>query len=387
MKRNRFFRPFLWVILLSIGFFMGLSYTRYIDQPKPAKSEELGDLEGTQPAFDSDSLDEISEHVLDFSDFELSTINLFERSAPSVTFINTSSFRTNHWTRDINEIPSGSGSGFIWDKQGHIVTNYHVISNSDQYMVTLADQTTWKAEMVGQAPEKDLAVLKIDAPESVLIPIAIGSSDDLKVGQNVYAIGNPFGLDQSLTTGIISALGREITSPARIEIRNVIQTDAAINPGNSGGPLLDSRGRLIGVNTAIYSRTGQYAGIGFSIPVDEVKWVIPDLIRFGEVKRPTLGVNLANSQQLQRAGYKGVLVLEVVEGSAAYKAGIRATTWDTSGILKLGDFIIGINDEKIEAHGDLILALEKFKPGDRIIVRVLRDKQELELELVLDPPM
>ena len=181
-----------------------------------------------------------------------------------------------------------------------MVTNWHVLEGADRASVTLADGTTWDASLVGIAQDKDLAVLKIETPEEQLYPIPRGRSYDLLVGQAVYAIGNPFGLDQTLTTGIISALGREISSVSGVPIRDAIQTDAAINPGNSGGPLLDSSGNLIGVNTAIYSTSGSYAGIGFSIPVDIVKWVVPDLIQFGRIKRPTLGVEIAPNHYTQR---------------------------------------------------------------------------------------
>jgi len=210
------------------------------------------------------------------TDAEKATISLFEKATPSVVFITTSDVRRDYFTRSIREYKSGSGSGFIWDNAGHIITNYHVIQGADKATVTLSDQSTYPAKLVGKAPSKDLAVLKIEAPIEKLRPLQIGMSYDLRVGQSVYAIGNPFGLDQTLTTGIVSALGREINSVANIPIRDVIQTDAAINPGNSGGPLLNSSGELIGVNTAIYSPSGASAGIGFSIPVDAVNWVVPD---------------------------------------------------------------------------------------------------------------
>ena len=234
---------------------------------------------------------------------EEATIHLFEVSAPSVVFITTTATQQDYWSRNVYEIPSGSGSGFIWDEEGHIVTNYHVIKDAYKAKVTLSDQTTWDAEITGVEPRKDLAVLKIKTT-SPLKALPIGTSHDLKVGQTVFAIGNPFGLDQTLTTGIISALGREIESVARVPIRDVIQTDAAINPGNSGGPLLDISGRLIGVNTAIISPSGAYAGIGFSVPVDVVRWVVPDLIQYGEVKRPILGIDLANQQLIDRMNLK-----------------------------------------------------------------------------------
>ncbi len=218
----------------------------------------------------------------DLADWEKTNIKIYKETRPSVVHITTLSVHSDEFRLNVQEVPEGTGSGFIWDTNGHIITNYHVIRGADAANVTLSDQTTYKARLVGGAPDKDIAVLRIDAPASKLRPIQIGSSGNLQVGQAVYAIGNPFGLDQTLTTGVVSALGREIDSVRKgVTIRDVIQTDAAINPGNSGGPLLDSAGLLIGVNTAIYSPSGSSAGIGFAIPVDEVNQVVPQLIRHG----------------------------------------------------------------------------------------------------------
>ncbi|MEP0346693.1 S1C family serine protease, partial [Rhodopirellula bahusiensis] len=209
------------------------------------------------------------------ADTETRTIELFRVTSPSVVHITTSKVARDYFSMNVQEIPQGSGTGFVWDKAGHIVTNNHVIQNADVAMVAFDDQTSYPAKLVGVAPDKDLAVLLIDAPAERLRPIPRGVSADLEVGRTALAIGNPFGLDQTLTTGVISALGREIKSDSGVPIKDVIQTDAAINPGNSGGPLLDRSGQLIGVNTAIYSPSGAYAGIGFAIPVDTVRWVVP----------------------------------------------------------------------------------------------------------------
>jgi len=314
---------------------------------------------------------------------EEATIKLFEESAPSVAFITTSTLRKDYWTRDVTEIPAGSGSAFIWDYDGHIVTNFHVIKDASKAVVTLADQSSYEAELVGYEPRKDIAVLKIDAPVSVLRPIPVGTSSDLKVGQSVYAIGNPFGLDQSLTTGIISALGREIQSQAGIPIRDVIQTDAAINPGNSGGPLLDSSGRLIGVNTAIYSPSGAYAGIGFSVPVDVVNWVVPDIIKYGEVRRPILGVELVNDQLREREQVSGPIIMNVTPGGAAQQAGIRGMSRDAFGRNQQGDIILAINGEQVKTNTDLILELEKYTPGQEITVTYQRGNKKYDIDLRL----
>ncbi len=317
---------------------------------------------------------------------ELATIQLFERAAPSVCFITTSTVQRNSWTSDLAEIPRGSGSGFVWDRNGNVVTNFHVIQGADRATVTLSDQTTWEAEVVGAYPEKDLAVLRIKAPTTKLTPIPVGQSDNLRVGQSVFAIGNPFGLDQTLTTGIVSAVGREIESVAGVPIRDVIQSDAAINPGNSGGPLLDSSGKLIGVNTAIYSPSGASAGIGFSIPVDAVRWVVPELIRYGKVQRPSIGIGVAPQQVVDRLEVKGTLVLSVQEGSAAARAGIRPTYRNRAGEIVMGDIIVGINNETIEQSNDIFLILEKYKPGDVVNVRILRDGKTSSLQVKLDQP-
>ncbi|HEX2243720.1 MAG TPA: trypsin-like peptidase domain-containing protein [Gammaproteobacteria bacterium] len=285
---------------------------------------------------------------------------------------------------NLYQIPEGTGSGFVWDANGNIITNFHVIQNADAAQVTLADQSIWKARRVGVAPDKDLAVLRIDAPANRLRPIPLGTSKDLQVGQSVFAIGNPFGLDQSLTTGVISALGREIESVTRRPIQGVVQTDAAINPGNSGGPLLDSAGRLIGVNTAIYSPSGASAGIGFAIPVDTVNRIVPELIRSGKVTRPGLGIQTAEEQIAQRLGVNGVLIVDVSPGSAAAKAGLRPTRRDASGRVKLGDVITAVDGEKIQSPNDLFLTLEKYRVGDSVIITLLRDGKSIQTKITLE---
>jgi S1-C subfamily serine protease len=315
---------------------------------------------------------------------EKSTIALFREASPSVVHITAIAVQRDLFTLNLYQIPEGTGSGFIWDNSGNIITNFHVIQNADAAQVTLADQSNWKARRVGVAPDKDLAVLRIDAPANKLRAIPVGTSKDLQVGQSVFAIGNPFGLDQSLTTGVISALGREIESVTRRPIQGVIQTDAAINPGNSGGPLLDSAGRLIGVNTAIYSPSGASAGIGFAIPVDTVNRIVPELIRYGKVTRPGLGIQVAEDQIAERLGVNGVLVVDVVQGSAAAKAGLRPTRREVSGRVRLGDVITAVDGKKVESPNDLFLALEKHKVGDTINVTVLREGKTVQARVVLE---
>lgn len=315
---------------------------------------------------------------------EQATISLFEAASPSVVFITTSNnARKNYWSKNVNEIPQGSGSGFIWDEKGHIVTNFHVLEGAQNFTVTLSDQSSYKATFVGAEPNKDLAVIKIEAPEEVLKPILVGSYADLKVGQSVFAIGNPFGLDYTLTTGVISALGREIESQRGTTIKDVIQTDAAINPGNSGGPLLDSSRRLIGVNTMIYSPSGASAGIGFAIPVDVVNWVVPDIIAYGQVKKPVLGIELVPQQSLARYDIEGVMIMDVYEGSGAAKAGLRPVIRMRNGRTQLGDIITGIDNDGINNYNDLVQALEKYAPDDVIKVSYIRDSEEYEVDLTL----
>ena len=318
------------------------------------------------------------------TDIETATVKLFEETSPSVCFINTTKLtQASHWSRNLYETPAGSGSGFIWDKNGSIVTNFHVVEGANKITVTLSDMTSWEAKVIGVEQNKDLAVLKINAPARILSPIKVGSSEGLKVGQSVFAIGNPFGLDQTLTTGIISALGREIKSLTGVPINDVIQTDAAINPGNSGGPLLDSSGRLIGVNTMIYSPSGASAGIGFSIPVDEVNNVVSDIVKYGVVRKPMIGVSLLNSQKAKQAELEGALIVKVVKNGPADLAGLQETRRNNYGEIELGDIIVGINNISIESNSDLYVALEQFSPGDKISLVYLRNGRERAVELTL----
>src|SRR5215467_7102876 len=314
---------------------------------------------------------------------ERATIALFRQASPSVVYITTLARQRDFFSLNITEIPQGSGSGFVWDQEGHIITNFHVIQGASGRKVTLADHSVWDAQLVGMAPDHDLAVLYIRVPKNQLRPLAIGTSADLEVGQSVFAIGNPFGLDQTLTTGIISALGREINATTGRTIAGVIQTDAAINPGNSGGPLLDSAGRLIGVNTAIFSPSGSYSGIGFAIPVDTIQWVVPQLIRQGEITRVGLGVQIGDDRVSRRLNLPGVLIIQVDKGSAAEAAGLRSTQVDAKGGIKLGDVVVAIDGERIETSNDLFNAMEKHTVGETVKVTVLRGETRLSMAVTL----
>lgn len=318
----------------------------------------------------------------DLAEDEKATIELFKAASPAVVYITSLAQRRVGWF-DVAEVPAGTGTGFVWDRDGHVVTNFHVIKDADAATVTLADHGSFKARYVGGAPEKDLAVLRIAAPPEKLAPIVVGTSRGLQVGQKVFAIGNPFGLDQTLTTGIVSALGRSIDSVGGRQIQGVIQTDAAINPGNSGGPLLDSAGRLIGVNTAIASPSGASAGIGFAVPVDTVNQVVPQLIRHGRLVRPQLGVVLVDDAIARRVGVTGALVLRVEPGSGAERAGLRPTYRDEGGSLVLGDVIVALAGKEVRSGDDLLSALEEQRPGERVEVTVQRDGRTLTVPVTL----
>nr|XP_034898697.1 protease Do-like 1, chloroplastic isoform X1 [Populus alba] len=345
---------------------------------------------------------------------ELATVRLFQENTPSVVYITNLAVRQDAFTLDVLEVPQGSGSGFVWDRDGHVVTNYHVIRGASdlklvplmvftflEYItviivtlislwcnlirVTLADQSTYDAKVVGFDQDKDVAVLRVDAPKDKLRPIPVGVSADLLVGQKVFAIGNPFGLDHTLTTGVISGLRREISSAATGRpIQDVIQTDAAINPGNSGGPLLDSSGSLIGINTAIYSPSGASSGVGFSIPVDTVSGIVDQLVRFGKVTRPILGIKFAPDQSVEQLGVSGVLVLDAPTNGPAGKAGLQPTKRDAYGRLILGDIITSVNGKKVTNGSDLYRILDQCKVGEQVTVEVLRGDHKEKIPVTLE---
>jgi len=318
-------------------------------------------------------------------DWELVPIRRFKEAAPSVVYITTTEERSRDlFGLDVVEVPAGSGTGFIWDEQGHVVTNFHVIQGAARATITLADGSRHEATYVGGAPDKDLAVLQLAKTPPRLRPIPLGTSADLQVGQAVLAIGNPFGLDQTLTTGVVSALGREIQSATRRRISGVIQTDAAINPGNSGGPLLDSAGRLIGVNTAIQSPSGASAGIGFAVPVDTVNRVVPQLIARGKLERPNLGFEPVDQRLVERAfgPQKGVMVGKVTRGGAAARAGLQGVTVEGRRVLA-GDLIQGVNGRSVPDWDGLLDAVEALPLGSTVQLDIEREgrKQRVAIRL------
>jgi S1-C subfamily serine protease len=322
----------------------------------------------------------------ELSPTEKSNIEIFQQSSPSVVYITTLEDTLNLWTRDITRIPRGTGSGFIWDRQGHVITNYHVLQGASAVRIRLSDHRTFNATLIGASPEHDLAVLRIPMTADMPKPLSIGTSHDLQVGQITYAIGNPFGLDHTLTTGVVSALNRSLRNNYGSSIEDLIQTDAAINPGNSGGPLLDSAGRLIGINTAMFSLSGTYAGIGFAVPVDTVNRIVPQIIKEGHYQRPKLGITInerLNKEITKELGISGVAVIEVQPNSAAERSGLNGVIIKNNTIVS-GDVIVGIDQHKVENTKMLLSTLEKYHIGDTVAVKFFRNDQAREVSLTLE---
>jgi S1-C subfamily serine protease len=348
-RKDAYQRPRLLPVVLVLILFAGL-WWMYLQSRKPALDPEAEPRAVTARG--------------DLASDERSAIEIFQSVSPSVVYITSVELRRSIFTLNVYEIPRGTGSGFVWDAEGRIVTNYHVIGDASRMEVRLADGSAW-------------------APAEQLQPIPVGGSRDLLVGQKVYAIGNPFGLDQTMTSGIVSALGREIRAVTGRTIQDVIQTDAAINPGNSGGPLLDSAGRLIGVNTAIFSPSGASAGIGFAVPVEEVNRVVPELIRYGRRIRPGIGITVAHEQLAERLGVEGVLVINIAPGSTAEAAGLQGTERVNGGIV-LGDIIQRVNGETVTDFDELRNALDRHEVGEEVTLGILRGEREIQLSVMLE---
>ena len=348
------------------GLFFAIFFCGAISSVAPV-ADLFGGLAELPPAAAQSALRPEEEHL----------VKLFEKASRSVVFITNAAIKRSFFFNTSREVSQGSGSGFVWDKKGHIVTNYHVIAGADSIIVSFDSKTSYRASVVGVAMDKDLAVLKVDVPAASLYPLSVGRSDSLKVGMMALAIGNPFGLDRSLSKGIISALGREFRSLTGRTITSAIQTDAAINPGNSGGPLLNSSGQLVGVNTTIISGSRSNSGVGFAIPVNTVSRVVDQLIRFGKVRRPALGVyNFSDEQARYLDVERGVAIRNVAKSSGAAEAGLRGIREVGNGRIALGDVILGVAGETVDDEDDLLNALEKFKSGDRVKVKILRDGKE-----------
>ena len=330
--------------------------------------------------------------VQDYSQFktndEANNIEVFKNASPSVVNITNSRLIRSYYSLNPQEVPQGSGTGFVWSEDGYIVTNYHVVQQATRVTVTLRDGSSYDARAVGFDPDKDLAVLKIDAPDVKLVPVIPGDSSLLEVGRKVIAIGNPFGLDTTMTVGVVSALGREIDSISRRKIRDVIQTDAAINPGNSGGPLLNSLGQLVGVNTAIYSPSGASSGIGFAIPVNTVKRIVPELIAYGRVQTPILGITHIPQPDYYRQlwSIEGVIVLDVVDGTDPQRLGMRGLSRSQRGSIQLGDVIIEIDGQAVANEDDYANIMEQRRAGDVVRVRTRRDNALVDYDIELQAP-
>jgi S1-C subfamily serine protease len=320
----------------------------------------------------------------DLASEEKARIALFDRTWRSVVHITTLAVRADPFRMNVLEVPRGTGSGFVWDEHGHVVTNYHVIAGGNDARVTFADRSTARARLIGQSPRNDLAVLRVSGLPKQVTPLPLGASRDLVVGQDVIAIGSPFGLDYTLSTGVISGLGREIDGAGGLPIEDAIQTDAAINPGNSGGPLINSSGRAIGVNTMIVSPSGASAGVGFAVPIDTVARVVPQLIAYGREVQPVLGVVLASDQVSQRFGLPGVLVLRVQPNSPAEQVGVQPTRGNAeTGEVLLGDIITQLAGRDVRKTSDFMLELEKHKAGETVALTVLRNGEPITLSVVL----
>lgn len=317
---------------------------------------------------------------------EQKTIDIYRRAVPSTVNVSNIRLARNMFYGEV-EIPQGAGSGFVYDDKGHIITNYHVVQGGQSFVVTFHnDPKQYKAKIVGMAPEKDIAVLKLESTPTKLSPIVFGSSKDLAVGQYSFAIGSPFGLDYTLTTGVISALGRKIDGVGGVKINDMIQTDAAINMGNSGGPLLDSNGHLIGMNTVIFSTSGSSAGLGFAVPADTIKVIVPQLIQHGKLIRPGLGIGIVPDSMKRRIlgnDDKGIIVSYVDEKGSAAKAGIKGMTQDQFGRTYLGDIILSVDGQDVNNLDDIYQVLEKHKIGDEVMVKYRREGKVLATKVKL----
>lgn len=327
----------------------------------------------------------VSMSATDLLPVENKTIEIYRTAVPSTVNVSNIRLARNMFYGEV-EIPQGAGSGFVYDDGGHIITNYHVVQGGSSFVVTFHnDPKQYKAKIVGTAPEKDIAVLKLEDRPAKLSPIKFGSSKDLLVGQYSFAIGSPFGLDYTLTTGVISALGRKIDGIGGVKINDMIQTDAAINMGNSGGPLLDSNARLIGMNTVIFSTSGSSAGLGFAVPADTIKVIVPQLIQHGKLIRPGLGIGIVPDSMKRRiiSEDKGIIVSYVDEKGSAAKAGIKGMTQDQYGRTYLGDIILSVDGQDVNNLDDIYQVLEKHKIGDEVMVKYRREGKILATKVRL----
>jgi len=368
------------VLLAAIAFSLALfacADTGRKDAAGPAASAGGGGVQTAQPDAGKTAAaaqDTQASGNSRLTEDERNTIEIVRKTRNSVVYITNLQYVRDFFYSSDQPVARGSGTGFVWDDEGHLVTNFHVIDEGDKFMVSLPDQRQVEATLIGRDATKDIAVLKLGQRVAGLAPVTIGTSRDLQVGQKVIAVGNPFGFDHTVTTGIVSALGRSMLGAGDVTIRDMIQTDASINPGNSGGPLLNSSGELIGMNTMIASPSGASSGVGFAVPVDTIGKIVPQIIRFGKVTRPDIGgVQFVRDEIARRAGLEGAVVLQVSRGSQAYELGLRGLTRDNYGRLLVRDVVTGIDSKKIGSWDDLFSALDGYKIGDTVTLTLERE--------------
>ena len=316
---------------------------------------------------------------------ETKTIDIYRKVVPSTVNVSNIKLARNFFYGEV-EVPQGAGSGFVWDDQGHIVTNFHVVQGGSSFVVTFYnDPKQYRATIVGTAPDKDIAVLKLEEKPAKLMPIPVGTSKDLQVGQYSFAIGSPFGLDYTLTTGVISALGRKIDGIGGVKINDMIQTDAAINMVNSGGPLLNSSSNLIGMNTVIFSTSGSSAGLGFAVPVDSIKLIVPQLIKHGKLIRPGIGIGIVPESMKQRMiqSTKGLVISYIDEKGGAAEAGLKGMTQDQYGRIYIGDIIVSVDGTSVNNLDDIYQVIDKKNIGDTVDVKYSRDGKILSTKIKL----
>jgi S1-C subfamily serine protease len=342
-------------------------------QPQPSPA---------QPAMSSSQTRRPSQKAL--TEDEQNTIDIVKKTRNSVVFITNMQYVQDFFFTSDQPVARGSGSGFVWDDQGHIVTNFHVIEDGVKFMVSLSNQKQVEAKLIGREPTKDIAVLQLQERVPDLQPVQIGASKDLQVGQKVIAIGNPFGFDHTVTKGIVSALGRNMPGAGGVTIRDMIQTDASINPGNSGGPLLDSSGELVGMNTMIISPSGTSSGVGFAVPVDLIKKIVPQIIQFGKVTRPGIGgITFVPDEYASRAGIEGAIIRDVPRDSQAYELGLRGLGRDSFGRLYIRDVIVAIDGTKVKSYDDFFSALDNYKIGETVTLTIERDGKSRKFQIPL----
>lgn len=386
--KNRIFLPAVWMLAgaLATGVYLNreaLEPTAYGQSSPPT---ETTSNQRSSPHFPV----EPSQPPVQLTPEEMANIRVYEVANPSVVNIDTETQAVDPFFMRRVSVGQGSGSGSVLDRDGHVLTNAHVIENASSVEVTLAGGQSYPAEVVGQDREHDIAVLKIDAPKSELVPLEIGKSEGLRVGQQVYALGNPFGLEGSLTKGIISSLNRSIEGRTSREMKSLIQTDAAMNPGNSGGPLLDSRGRMVGMNVAIATRTGQNTGVGFAIPVNRIATIVPELIEHGRIVRPDHGI-----LGLREFTDRGVKIEMIRPGGPADEAGLQAivmvetrrqgnTVYRTrTSNVSRGDWLVAVDGKQVDTASDFLAIMDGYNPGDTVNLTIVRDGEEQQVKLTL----